>query len=573
MQYELTKKQIISEANKIRSEFRIVALEKSQKRYLNSLIKDNKKNFILLITLTIIEVLIGIALPIISHFYLEESFDLMNYRTFLIVGISLCILIVLFLINSFFRIYATQKLSMDIMNDIREAWYSYYLKHTDAFKPSFDGKKLITKFLYHIQLFKLGINNVLSNGMETIFMYIAIILFALFFNSKLFVVLWLSAPLFVIIFLITDFIGRHYITREQTFNSRIVEHLADSMFNFSLIKSQGREKEKLMRFENIIDIDAFFRIRRQLWIQYSNRILYAIILLVGVCFYFVQIYWPFIEFDSLTNLAATGIILGYFVKILYSTARVGIFYEAYRLGLSLVIPKFPYKFNRIIKNSPEWDTLRLHSKKIKISKFGSYIKKFDLKLEKSKKYLIYSEGSYGKSTIAKLIAGKKVNPSLVVNADKKRLTTEQWATFKSSNFFISDSINYEISIAEFLFGKGVDDISRKDIHGMIEIFKQHKIFNFMFDHREFIGRKILTDLISKTENILMQIAHCIINPKKIISIDHSCLEDPDKKIIKALDLLIEKCPQTTIVAFSKKPNTYLKYDKTFELNKAEFKEV
>lgn len=573
MQYELTKKQIISESNKIRSEFRHTGLEKSQKRYLNNFVKKHKKPFIALIVLTIIETLISIALPIISHLYLEKSFDLMSYRTFMIVGISLFALTFLFLINSYFRILTTQKLTMQAVNNLRENWYIYFLKHSDAFKARFDGKKLMTKFLYHIQLLKLGIGNVLSTGLQAVLMFIAILIFSLLFNAKLFMVMWLSAPLFLVIFLITDYIGRHYITREQTFNSRIVSHLADSLLNFSLIKSQAREADKLKEFDRLIEIDTYFRIRRQLWIQYSNRFLYGIILLVGVIFYFVQIYWPFIEFDSLTNVAATGIIIGYFIRVLYSTARVGIFYEAFRLGLRLVLPTFPYNLNKSVPKVPSWKKFRLHSKKTKLSKYGSYLKDFNFEIEKGKKYLVYSDGPFGKSSLAKYITGKKANESMIIDLDKKRIKSDNFTKYKNKSFYISDSIRFETTLAEYIFAKNLDDISANDINNLIETLKPYKIFDFLFDHKSFIGRLVTTDSLSKQENILLQIAHCMIKPKKIIAVDHTCLDDSNEAVKKALQILAEKTSGTTFVLFANKPNNLFKYDKTFELNKAEFKEI
>ncbi len=573
MQYELTKKQIISESNKIRSEFRRINLEKSQKKYIGNFLKKHKKTFYMLIILTATETLISIALPIISHLYLEKSFDLMSYSTFLIVGISLFVLIILFLINSFYRIFATQKFTMEAINNVREAWYIYYLKHSAAFKANFDGKKLMTKFLYHIQLLRLGVSNVLATGLQALLMYIAILLFSIFFNPKLFLVLWLSVPLFIIIFLITDYIGRHYITREQTFNSRIVEHLADTLLNFSLFKSQGRERAKLKDFDNLIEVDTYFRIRRQLWLQFSNRFLYGIILLVGVIFYFVQIYWPFVEFDSLTNVAATGIIMAYFVKVLYSTARVGMFYEAFRLGLRLVVPKFPYNINKSILKLPSWKKLRFHSKKTKLAKYGNYIKDFNFEIEKGKKYLVYSNGSYGKSTLAKYLTGTKSNSSIIVNLDKRRFTSDIFTSYKNNSFFISEEIRFDITLAEYIFAKGLDDISRADIDELIDKLKKYEIFDFLFDHKSFIGREVVSGDLSTQENALLQIAHCIMNPKKLISIDHSCFDESYSQIIRGLEILLEECPKTTYVFFSNKPNNLFKYDKTFELNKAEFKEI
>jgi len=239
-------------------------------------------------------------------------------------------------------------------------------------------------------------NNVIYQGLHGIFLFSAILTFSFLFNPKLFLVLWLSFPLIVIIFLIMDYIGKYYITREQTFNSRIVSHLADSIINFDILKAQAREDEKLKEFEDFIDLDTYFRIRRQLWIQYSNRVLYAVLLLFVVTLYFIQIYWPFIQFDSISNIASSGIILGYFSSILFSFSRVGVFYEAFSLGLKLCTPNFSYSLKKNLKKEPKWSHLRFSGKKTKLSKYGGYIKNFKLNIANKSRILIYSDKSFGK---------------------------------------------------------------------------------------------------------------------------------------------------------------------------------
>ncbi len=313
----MSKKQIITESNKIRSELTYSKLDRIQKDFLKSFVKTHKKIIWWIVSLIIVETFLGLSLPTISHFYLEKSFALMNYKTFMIVGISLIVLIVLYMINSYYRIYIAQKFSLTLINEIREAWYTYFVKHSAAFNRKFDCKKLMTKLLYHVQLLRMGLDNVFYQVIQATLLYIAIILFAFLFNPKLFVVLWVSLPVVLIVYVVMDYIGRYYVTREQTFNSRIVSHLADSLLNFDVLKTQAREEEKVREFDNYIQLDTFFRIRRQLWVQYSNRLLYGLMLLFGVLLYFVQLYWPFVEFDSISNVASTGLILGFFGKVLF----------------------------------------------------------------------------------------------------------------------------------------------------------------------------------------------------------------------------------------------------------------
>jgi ABC-type multidrug transport system fused ATPase/permease subunit len=540
---------------------------------LRKFVKNHKKIIIFLVVLTLIETLIGLALPTISHFYLEKSFDLMNYLTFLYVGISLVMLIILFLINAYYRIYIGQKLSLIFINEIREAWYIYFLKHSAAFRRKFDGKKLITKLLYHVQLLKLGLNNIMYQGLQAIFLYFGIIIFSFIFNPKLFLVLWLSLPIIIIIFLVMDYIGRYYVTREQTFNSRIVAHLADSLLNFDVLKRQAREEEKLKEFANLIELDTYFRVRRQLWVQYSNRVLYGVILLFGVLLYFVQIYWPFIQFDSVTNVASTGLILGFFVRVLFSFSRCGVFFEAFRLGLRLSIPTFAYTLERTLRKMPKWEKLRFHSQKTKLSKYGSYIKNFELNINKKSRISIFAKDSFGKSTLASVITGQKCIESMIVNIGKKRITPKAWCSYKSDNYLITVDSSFETTIGEYLFGKSKSKITRSDVDDMYVLLKPYNFFDFLFSHKNLLGRQITSSDLSLTEIILLQIAHCIVSPKYLIAIDHSCMDQSNEVITEALRVLEQKSKNTAFIFFSSSENNILKYEKVFEISKREFKQI
>jgi len=570
---KMTKKQIIAESSKIRRELGYSRIDNTQKEFVKKFIKKNRNKLYFIGFLAFIETLIGISLPTISHFYLEKSFDLMNYRTFLLIGITLLCLTGIYLVNTYYRIYIGERLIMSFVNRIREAWYIYYLKHSVAFKKSFDGKRLMTKFVYHIQLLRMGAQNVILQILQSSLLYIGILIFSLLFNPKLFLVLWLSAPLFIIIFLIADYIGKYYVSREQTFNTRIVMQLADSLINFDIFKLHGREDEKIKEMENLIDLDTYFRVRRQLWIKYSNRVMYSVILVFGILLYFVQIYWPFIDFYSVTNVAATAIILSYFTRILFSLTRIGIFFEALRLGLQLSIPTFNYKVKKAIKEVPSWKTIRIHSKKTKLSKYGDYLKNFEFNIEKGERISIMAGDSFGKTTLARAITGQKKIESLIFNLNKKRFSSTEWCRFKQENCFISGNPTFDTVIGEYLLGKSAQSITREDVDKIFQVLTSHKIFDFIINHKDFLGRKISTHDLSFTEIILLQIAHCILNEKSIISIDHTCIDHHNKAITKGIKLLEQEFKKSTIIVFSTEHNEILSYDKTFHLRKAEFVQV
>lgn len=573
MRKNMSKKRIIAESNKIRSEFRHTKLEKIQKGFIKYFIKNKRKFIIIIFFLVIFEILIGLSLPTISHFYLEKNFALMNYQTFLYVGLFLIFLLILYLIGSYFRIYFIQKINLDFINAIRESWYKYYLKHSVAFNRRFDGKKLMTKLVYHVQLLKMGLNNIVYDGIQALFLYLGIIIFSFFFNPKLFLLLWISLPVLIIIFLVTDYIGRYYVTREQTFNSRIIAHLADSLLNFDVLKAHSQENEKIKEFDNYIDLDTFFRIRRQVLIEYSNKVLYGLIFLFVIFLYFIQLYWPFIEFSSMRNVASTGFILGFFVRVLFSTSRVGIFMEAFRLGLRLSVPSFKISRKSEIKKIPSWKKIRFYGKKTKLSRHGGYIKNFELEIAKKDRLLIVSNGNYGKTTLAKIIAGRKAFSSINLMLDKQRITSKNWSRFKSNNYFISPNTSFDTTIGEFLLGKSKSDFSQNDIHTIVEALKPFNFFKFLLDKRDFIGHRITNRSYSVSEIILLQIAHCLLFPKKIITIDNLCLDSQNKSIIDGLHILEQKLPDTSLIFFSSKINNEFKYGKVFKLDKASFKAV
>lgn len=573
MRSAIDKKQIIAETNKIKQELKYSKAQKVQQNFVKKFLKDNKKMVIFYCALVALETLVSLSLPIISRLYLKNSFDLIDYRTFYLTVAVLVGLTFVFLVNSYYSLLNGTRLIMALFNEIREAWFIQYFKMPSAFKASLDNKKLLTKFLYHAQLFKLGFTNVVSEGLHAFMLYAGILIYSFIFNDKLFIVLFLSAPLLILIFVISYFIGRFYVAREQTFNTKIVGQLADSILSYDLYKVQNRELEKIQEMENLIDLDTHFRIRRQVWIKYSNQILYGFILLFGIGLYVVQTFWPFFELDSAITIASDGIILGFFTRLLFLVSRAGIFFPAFSLGVKLAVPNFDYEKSEFKPQTKKWDDLTIKSKKTKLSYYGDYIKNISIPFEKGQNVLFFTPEPLGKTTLAKIITGQRCTDSVIFHVDKKRTSSTEWCDKIAGNYLISPEIKYDTTIGEVIFGKNNLLVDAKEIKNAHSTLKQHEIFNFIFDNTKTLGKPANTQNLSNTQKILIQIAHCLIYDKQIIAIDHFCLDSMNKLIKKGLELLIAKKPSAAIAFFSSQNNNLFEYAKTYEIKKQDIKEI
>ncbi len=243
------------------------------------------------------------------------------------------------------------------------------------------------------------------------------------------------------------------------------------------------------------------------------------------------------------------------------------------MGLRLSVPTFKTDPERDIQKPPAWVTLRFSGKKTKLSNKGAYIKNFNLGFNKGDRILVYSDNSYGKTTLARVVTGQKCIDSLNVTLDRYRVPSKKWCFYKSENYFIKANPTFDITLGEYLLGESKSQISRYDIDAVYKELKPYKIFDFIFDHKDMLGRRITTANLSITEIILIQIAYCLLRPKSIIAIDHTCFDQSKNEIIEGIKLLEKHSKSTTFVFFSSKVNKMFDYAKIYNLDKTEFKQV
>lgn len=561
---------ILTDTNRYLEKGRFSKLSPYQKKYLKRQYLKNIKAIYAFVALVVVETSLTLSLPILNHYYLEKSFNYLNYNKLFFGAAIIAVGIILYLVISYITLLTKQKITMKLVNDIRHYWYAKFLRRFSATYK--DGDRMMVKMLYHVQLLKMGFERIINDGLSTLLLFIGLVVITFFINSKLFIILWLLTLLLLIVFLVSYFIGKYYITREQTFNTRIVSQLTRTITNQTLLTRQNRQEEEINELDKLIQLDTHFRIRRQLWINYSDRVLFGGILLTGLLLYIVQIYWPFMSLQNFSDAATSTIILGLFTKVIYGTSRIGIFLEPFNLGLKLSTPKASNKRSQKV-NMENWKTLNVKSRKTKISNKGGYIKDLNISIKPAERILITGDAGSGKSTLANAIAGEKNIKSINFELNGERLHANQWMQRVKDIYLISEDIFYKTTVGSLIFGKDNNKITPTDITNLYKILGGHELFKSIFKSKDLLGKTINSKNLSQQEKLTLQIAHCLVNKKAIIILDIHILDQPDSQIFVALALLNNIQPSTTIIVFGSKNNDYFEYDQKYQISQNQVKKV
>ncbi len=553
---------LIKKTTDLRHNLGYFPLKKRQMSSFFHLLKKEQNRLMLFGIFIIVETFLGISLPLFSHFYLDQQFDLFQYQGVL-VGIPFLLLgIGIYLFTSYRTLLLSKRISLDTTNTFRKSWYAHFLNHSPS-ATNIPNHRPLTKIIYHTLLLRTGFENILNEGARITILYASIFLFCFLFNTKLFLISIGTLPLIGTLGIIGYLISKKYLAREQTFNSKIVEEVNESIVNFQLIKNQQRETEKLKTFENILELDAFFRVRRELWMSFFDRILFIGVLLFGIILYLIQTYWGFIDLNSITSLTSSSFIIAYLTRIIFAAGKIGMYSQIFITGLKLGVPDFSTKRPRF--QTPFKNSIIISSQKTKLARQGSYLKKFKLEIKKGDKILIYTPEPLGKTTLAQAITGLKMIPSLVFTIDDQRYHSKRWNEAKIKRFLIQFHPTFKTTLGEFLFGKPPENISAEEFSELTKKLPS-ELFQFLFHSIKILGTQLHDQHFTATESCLLQIAHCLMSPKNLIVVDHMCLDLKSKEVISALNILTQKSPHTTFIFFSKEKNTYLPYQHLYELH-------
>lgn len=568
-------KHLLLEINKLKMQLRNGALEKEQIAYLRSYLKKHKKRLLLFLFLCAIETIISLLLPVVIKYRFESDFSLLRLSDLQVSLVFFTILVALFLVNSFFILRFGQKTVYTFINTLRRDWFARYLGAIDALNSDISQRNLFVKFVYHTQLLKMGLERTMYDGVRAFFLYIGLLGAAFLFSSTVFLWFCIAFPLLCLLFIGFYFIGRYYVSREQTLNKKIIHFLHNSLENDDFIRLTRAQNSHVQRMTDLLDVDAYFRIRRETWIRFGDRVLFSALLLCAGAYYLLKSYYSIGNFESWGEVAVTGILLAFFTRLIFQVSHTGLFFEAFSLGLKTSVPRFKsYKKNiKTLIPLKVGKEIKIKGRRTKISKYSRIIKNFELIFKVGDKVLVTANGTYGKSTLARFIVGQQLIDSLTVRLGKKFLNAFYWAESKHSRYLITLATNFNGTVSELLSGKIKDDVTREDLDEIYMKLKQYNDFDFIFEHKDYLAKHIQTGNMSSTEFILLQIAHVLLNKYSIVCVDHTAFDLDSDVLKKGWKIINENLNNTALICFSSKPNHSVNFDAKYKLTENSLEEI
>lgn len=553
--------------NQLKNNLKPERLKGSQKAYIRRFIVANAGLELSLIVASILESLLLVSLPIIMKYLVERDYNLFQLEKLTSDLIILSILAVVFIFTSYTIIRLSQELFFRFTNQIKRHWLIYFFQTPSNETSKLSDGSLLTKMVYHIQLLRMGLERVVLEGGRAAIFYIIIIMAAVLFSSSSIFWLCLGFPLLCAAFWIAYLTGRYYISNEQTLNSRLVKTLLHQMNNLAHIQSLGLSQDRFEQLNQIIEQDTYFRKRRETWLKFSDRLIFAVILLAGGFLYLIKDFYPILHWNNWSD-GAVGIILtGFFTKILIQTVHAGIFWQALQTGLQISIPEFTVGKNPLgEKVKINFSAgLAVQGQKVKLSKFSSPIKKLQLTLKPASKILIFGEGTVGKSTLAKYLCGLEIVSSLNVKNDGQFLLAHLWGKQNRDRQLISLTPPFRESVGEYLLATPADQLDQQDLDTIFHRLKKYPQFDFIFKFNEFLGKRFDAFQGSLTELGLLQIAQAIVRNPQLICIDHSIIDLNNPTIRRALEILDQECQESILVYFSSQAQPTAKFTQVYEL--------
>jgi ABC-type bacteriocin/lantibiotic exporter with double-glycine peptidase domain len=548
----------------IKQDVRPLRLEKQQKSYLKWFLKNARKLLFSALLFTFLMVLFELALPLFTDLFISRYAVQLNLSALSISLGILGIMVLVYLCVSFLSIKYEKGFVITFLNDLRRQRVALTLKKSSFSLSSEQKGVLLSKISFHLSLVQMGLTNTLFPAFHWLLLTVGLIGISTFIDPRLLIVSLVMIPVCFLIFLAGYIVSCYYVSQDQTLYSWILCYISEVLDDFALMKLHHRENVTLKRLDEMVDIDSYFRVRRDLWLKFGNKILFVVLALVSAGFYVLQLYFPLFHFEHSLQLVVYLLVLGLLVKQLYLSLRIGLFAFPLRLGLALCVStQFPVRDSKdnLFLNFKQ---LVFKAQKVKLGREGSYRKDLKYSFKQGEKVLIMGDEMSGKSSLALVLAAQETLLSgapWIVKLDGERLQYRYWQERMRKVIFVSPRVRVTGTILDYL----CEEKGERDIQKLLCELGKHAELEFLFRNPKTIGKKIDDVSFSFIEQGLIQMACALMNPPALLVIDHVWLDLDDSRLHAMILLLVRQLSATTFVCFSTAKNNLLNYDQTHSL--------
>jgi ABC-type transport system involved in cytochrome bd biosynthesis fused ATPase/permease subunit len=552
---------------KLKQDLRPLLINKVQRQHIRTFISKNSGLLKMALGLLFVHTLIEIFIPLISDFYIKKYAYFLEIDKLIYAISGLALLLAGYLVISFYSIKAEKSFILYFLNDLRHKWFALYLNKPKRNLKGSDKGKLFTKISYHFSLLQIGISNSIFPAFNWLFLSVGLIVSSFILQTNLLIVVLISLPLSIFVGFIGYVISKYYVSQDQTLYSKILRFVNDSLEEFDSVKVNRKEIEVLKKFDKMVDLDTYFRIRRDLWLKYGGKIMFVMISLAVAGLYLFEIYHPFLQAESSAQYVVFGIFFALIIKLFYLSLRIGLFSYPAILGTALCVPDTMVSDPSKKEKKLEVKTLILKSTKVKLARAAEYSKNVEFQFTEGDRVLIQGKAGSGKSTIAEVLSGQ-ISPSRArawgFKFNGARLLYSKWHKICRSVYYISSSYRTEQTLLHNFSTSDENILDERTMQKLIDVF-QYKHFKFLLDNGRAIGRTVDKNSFSPVEMMLMQMAYALHTKPPILIIDNLWLDIDDVRINESLQMLSESLPKTIIVCLANKKNTLLNYDQEYSI--------
>jgi energy-coupling factor transporter ATP-binding protein EcfA2 len=544
-----------------------ISLKRDHFNYLLKFFKKEKKIVWATLIALISQGVFEIILILISHKFLKY-----NTSVFSVSANSLRLLLVLFifsaayLVSYYLAIREEKTAVVRLINDLRLHWFSISL-NKDINKYSLEKKgSLLAKISYHLPMLSSGITNFLIGLVRWLILIAILLIICIVFNWSFIFWFFIVLTISLTTILLSYLVSKNYIVKEVTFYSKIIKLIDFSLSDWKFTKIFNREKTTVEDFNKLVELDSYFRVRREIWLRFGSGIIF-VILIIGSWFLgnFGDQLLKFLKV-SLSNQFVLVILFVYLSRILYESLRIGIYSVPFLFGLSLSVPLEPLIISKN-KLNKRFNNLIFQSSKVKLFKKSKYYKKINFSFLKSGRYLVVGKTRSGKTKLAKVFSGgcDFNTKSWIIKADNKRFFYKSFFNRCSGFYYLDPNFNSSRTILEVALGREKNRIKATDLLKLSDLIKENKeLADFFYEKADW--RLRADKFITNYKNcLLLQALYCLESKPQLISIDNYWLDLKDEEVNSIIKLLTSKLSKTIFVFFSNSDTNIINFDNKYEI--------
>lgn len=480
-------------------------LRPAQKRYFLGYFLSQKNKIFTFLGLLFGQTLLdtGLLLVFRSHSLKEATFA-GGKPVFLFLAI---LFLIVYITVVYFSTRLSQSLVIELTVRLRRKWFLALL----SANPPQERARIFAKIAYYLPLLQTNLLNLLLNAPFLIFSFLWLLGIFLFTKPGFLPVIVVSILICVTLTFLGNKIGKKYISREQTFSSQVLRHLAETVYDRDFISLYRQQKAYQDKLDNLSGLDMEFRIRRNLWYQLSPTVLFAIATLAGFAFYSLNF--------SFSQFLSVGAVMTILTRNMYKSLSLGLSLYPLKLGACLSVPI--KKSSRVYPEKTPFSAIVLEARKVKLGVPGKYFKKLDFVFEKGEKYCVYADSPETSRVLGRIFSastGIFAKP-WTVRCDGKWLPYQVWRSQNPALSYINSQANMEKSFLEIISGKPSYALSAAAINDTVNLVKSYPELDFIYRYPHGLATSYNDPQLGFEERGLLQLGEVIKNKPSMVIID------------------------------------------------------